>query len=154
MGTLKIGFAAELRRARKIALDTSILIYHLEDILPYSDLTETVITLIGEGTINAVLSAISVTELLVKPFTDKRADRVAELERFLAAIPNLDVIAPGYAAARQAAELRGTYHLRTPDALIFASALEEKARAFVTNDSRLRRLNSKDIKILMLDDYL
>ncbi|WP_366556963.1 PIN domain-containing protein [Desulfosporosinus sp. BICA1-9] len=36
--------------------------------------------------------------------------------------------------ALQAAKLRASYGFKTPDALFLATAIEEKAEAFITND--------------------
>jgi predicted nucleic acid-binding protein len=145
---------ADLRRFSKIALDSSVLIYHLEDAEPYSSLTEIALGAVAEGAPAAVLSTISVTELLVKPFADGREDRVAVFEKFVLSLPNAAIVPPGYRAAREAARLRARYDLRTPDALLLATAIDEKAEAFLTNDGRLRRLKPEGLTVLVLDDYL
>lgn len=56
MGVKHAQFIKDLKRFHKVALDSSLLIYHLEDIEPYSDLTEIVFAAIGTGTPTAVLS--------------------------------------------------------------------------------------------------
>jgi predicted nucleic acid-binding protein len=101
-----------------------------------------------------VLSTISVTELLVQPFAEGRSDRVGALERFVLALPNTALIAPNYPIAKEAARLRAGYGIRTPDALLVAIALGEKADAFLTNDARLRTLKAEGITIMVLDDYV
>jgi len=100
-----------------------------------------------------VLSTLSVTELLVQPFMEGRRDRLAVLERFILSLPNTRLIPPDYRIAREAARLRAAYGVRTPDALLTATALSEKADAFVTNDARLRRLKGEGIGVVVLDDY-
>jgi predicted nucleic acid-binding protein len=47
--------------------------------------------------------------------------------------------------AKAAARLRAKYNVRTLDALLVATALDEKAAAFLTNDPRLRRLQAEGI---------
>ena len=137
-----------------MGLDSSILIYHLEDMEPYSDLTETLFATIAEGSLAVVLSTISVTELLVKPFAEKQRDRVTTFEHFILSLPNAVLIPPSYPLAKEAARVRGKYGLRTPDALLVATALSEKADAFFTNDGRLRKLKAEGIAIVVLDDYV
>lgn len=144
----------DLRRFPKVALDSSILIYHLEDAEPYSGLTEIALAAVAEGAPAAVLSTISVTELLVKPFADGREDRVVVFEKFVLSLPNATIVPPGYRAAREAARLRARYDLRTPDALLIATAIDEKAEALLTNDGRLRRLKPEGLAVLVLEDYL
>lgn len=154
MGLKQAGFAAELRRLKKVGLDTSLLIYHLEDIEPYADLTEVTFSAIAEGLTRAVLSMISVTELFVQPFARGEEDRITIFEQFILSLPNTDLIPPTYTIAKEAARLRAKYAIRTPDALLISTALIEKAEAFLTNDSRLRSLKAEGVSILVLDDFL
>lgn len=147
-------FQKELKKLKKVGLDSSILIYHLEDLEPYADLTENIFATIAEGSLSAVLSTVSVTELLVQPFTVGQQDRIAAFERFLFSLPNTELRSPDYPIAREAARLRSKYRIRTPDALLIATSLNDKADAFVTNDARLRGLKAEDITILVLDDFL
>jgi predicted nucleic acid-binding protein len=145
---------AELKKLRKVGLDTSLLIYHLEDIVPYADFTEIIFASIAEGSLRAVLSTISVTELLVQPFAKGQQDGIATFEQFLLSLPNTDLIPPNYHITREAARLRARYMIRTPDALLISTALREKAEAFLTNDSRLRGIKGEGIAILFLDDFV
>jgi len=154
MGLKQTRFATELRRLHKVGLDTSILIYHLEDIEPYADLTEVTFSAIAEGSLRAVLSMISVTELLVQPFAKGEQDRITIFEQFVLSLPNTDLISPTYTITREAARLRAEYAIRTPDALLISTALSEKAEAFLTNDSSLRSLKAEGISILILDDFV
>jgi predicted nucleic acid-binding protein len=145
---------SDLGRCARIGLDSSVLIYHLEDIRPYSDLTEHVFTAIAAGQPSAVLSTISVAELLVKPWKARQPSRVAGLERFVVALPNSAVVAPDVGVANEAARLRAAYGIGLADALLVATARRQGAEAFVTNDRTLRRLRREGISILVLDDYV
>jgi len=153
MEVMRARFAAELRKLHKVGMDSSILIYHLEDIEPYADLTEHIFVAIAEGSLSAILSTISLTELLVLPFASGRLDRIEPYERFLFSFPNLVLIPPASSIAKEAAHLRAKYGVRTPDALLVATALHEKAEAFLTNDTRLRNIKSEGISIMVLDDF-
>ena len=81
MAVKRAKLLAELKKYRKVGLDTSTLIYHLEDVEPYSELTEAVFTAIAEGSPAGILSTISATELLVQPFAEGRNDRCGILRR-------------------------------------------------------------------------
>jgi predicted nucleic acid-binding protein len=146
-------FTSDLKRFSKVALDSSLLIYHLEGVEPYADLTESIFAAIGEGAPVAVLSTLSVTELLMRPFVEGRSDRGEACERFISSLPNTELIAPSYAAAREAARLRARYKIGTPDALLLATALTDRADGFLTNDGRLLRLKAEGISVMVLDDY-
>lgn len=150
----RIEFQKQLKKLKKVGLDSSILIYHLEDLEPYANLTENIFAAVAEGLLSAVLSTVSVTELLVQPFAAGQQDRIAAFERFLFSLPNTELISPDYPIAREAARLRSKYKLRTPDALLLATLINEKVDAFITNDGRLRTLKAEGLVILVLDDFL
>jgi predicted nucleic acid-binding protein len=154
VGIKKAAWLGKLKKLTRIGMDSSVLIYHLEDIPPYADLTETVFGAVMDGSLRAVVSTISVTELLVKPFSENQLDRVSALERFLFSLPNTDLVPTSYPISKEAARLRAKYRIRTPDAILLATALIEKAEAFLTNDARLGMIKGEDIEILVLDNFM
>jgi predicted nucleic acid-binding protein len=154
MGIERLEFQQVLKKLKKVGLDSSILIYQLEDLGPYANLTENIFARVAEGSLIAVLSTICVTELLVQPFTTGEQDRIASFERFLLSLPNTELKPPDYPIAKEAARLRSKYRIRTPDALRMATSINQKADAFITNDARLRSLGAEGITILVLDDFL
>ncbi len=147
-------FQNALRKLKKVGLDSSILIYHLEDLEPYANLTENIFARVAEGSLSAVLSTVSVTELLVQPFTAGQKDRIAAFERFLFSLPNTELKSPDYPIAKEAARLRSKYRIRTPDALLIATSMNEKADAFITNDASLRALRAEGVTVLVLADFV
>lgn len=134
-------------------LDTSVLIYHLEDIRPYSELTEEIFGLIADGKVQALLPTIAVAELLVKPFQSGDAERVESCERFVLSLPHTEFVALDYRIAREAARLRAAHHIRTPDALFLATAAVQEA-GLISNDRALKRLRPKPAPLLILDDFI
>jgi predicted nucleic acid-binding protein len=54
--------------------------------------------------------------------------------------------------ALQAAHLRARYHIRTPDAIQIAAAIEFGARLFLTNDDRVRKVT--EIETVVLERWL
>jgi len=147
-------FVTDLRKCGVVGIDSGVLIYHLEDTEPYSELTEAAFGEVAAGTLRAVVSTVSVAEVLVKPFAEDKADVIATFERFVLSLANMSVVAPDYETSKDAARLRARYALRTPDALLVATARRHGARAFVTNDQGLRRVKGEGVMILVLDDYL
>jgi predicted nucleic acid-binding protein len=145
---------AELARVSKVGVDSAVLIYHLEDTEPYSELTEAAFGTIAAGRPAAIVSTISVAEVLVKPYEQREPARIAAIERFLTSLPNTSVVAPSLVAAKDAARLRAKYRIRLPDALLVATSREQQARAFLTNDTRLRRLRGEQLAVMVLDDYV
>lgn len=145
--------SAQLERTARICLDSVVLIYHLEGIDEYADLTEEIIAHIASGRTDAVISVVTVTELLAKPYAEGRTDRIAEIEAFIHSFPNLQIAGLDEATAREAARLRGHYRLKTPDALIAATGLGATADTLITNDGKWERLKSEGVSVISLDSF-
>jgi predicted nucleic acid-binding protein len=112
-----------LGRHLRIALDTSIFIYHLEANTKYLALTDCVFSWLDANTSAAVTSVITMTELLVKPYRESDEETVDKCFTLLSTYPSLEWISPTLEIADRAAEIRAVHRLRTPDALQAATAL-------------------------------
>jgi predicted nucleic acid-binding protein len=141
-----------LGRHRRVALDTSIFIYHLGANAKYIALTDCVFSWLDSKTSAAVTSVITMTELLVKPYRESDEETVDKCYTLLSTYPNLEWICPSLEIADLAAEIRAIHRLRTPDALQAATAVHANATAFVTNDSVFQRI--RDLDVLILDDLV
>jgi predicted nucleic acid-binding protein len=148
------GFYEKLKNLKSVCIDSSVLIYHLETIKPYNILTKALIEKIAGGGIFCNISALTITELLAKPYRLKDYGQVSVFEGFISSLPNTKIQPVDYIIAKFAASLRGDHNLRTPDSIILSTALITCSDAFITNDISLKKLNIKDIKILILDEYL
>lgn len=150
---LKINqFKALLNEHQDVGLDTSILIYHLEDILPYSNLTDSVLSNISQGKNNGVLSTIALIELLVKPYREGRADVVDSIEDFVTGLPNSIIFPVDMEISKLSAKIRGKYNLLVPDSIHIATSIINGCGLFITNDDAFKKI--KEIKVLSLDDYI
>ena len=141
-----------LGRHRRIALDTSLFIYHLEAHPKYVSLTDCVFSWLESKTSTAFTSVITMTELLVKPYRESDEASATKYYALLSTYPNLEWISPTLEIADLAAEIRALHRLRTPDALQAATAIHSNATAFVTNDPAFRRI--KNFETLVLDDFV
>ena len=141
-----------LQGQRRIALDTRILIYHMEANPRYLALADAVFSWIEKAGHEAVTSTITMTELLVPSYRDKDEGRVDEFYGLLSTYPNLRWIPPDLETADLAAQLRATYRLRTPDALQAATALRSEATGFLSNDPVFARIDG--FKTAVLDHFL
>lgn len=141
-----------LKQHRKIGLDTSVFIFHLEENPKYLKLVEPIFLWIEGPKARAVTSTITMLELLVRPYQLSDIDRVNKLYSLLSTYPHLDWIAPTLEIADLAARLRAEYNLRTPDALQAASALASQAPGFISNDAVFQRVT--ELEVLILDDLL
>lgn len=138
---------------RRIALDTSIFIYHLEYHPRYLPLTQELLAGVEAGLWPAVTSTITLMELTVRPWQLERPDVARAYEDALAHFPHLTLVDVTPDVARQAARLRAEYNLRPADALHAATALTRDATAFVTNDRDFARLSAL-LDIIVLSDFV
>jgi predicted nucleic acid-binding protein len=143
---------AFLRRHRRIALDTPVFIYQLENNARYSGLTDRVFSWLESAGGRAVTSTITMTELLVQPYRDGDRHRVDEFYALLSTYPNLQWIAPSLEISDVAARIRATHGLRTPDALQAATAVQAPVSGVITNDPVFKRVAG--LEAMILDDVL
>lgn len=142
-----------LAKAKVIGLDTPIFIYFLENNERYGPLAQLTINGIEKGKWQGVTSTITLMEITVRPWQLGRESAAREYEAILVHFPNLSVVDVDRNVARAAAQLRAKYNVSPPDALQVAASLSYGAKAFLTNDKRLSRLQEL-IDILVLDDFV
>lgn len=141
-----------VRPHARFGLDTSVFIYHIEALSPFSGAASQVLHHVGQHAATGVTSVLTLTELLVKPLQSGRRGLAARYEALVRMTPNLILADVDAGIARQAAVLRARYRLRTADAIQVAACLAHGATAFVTNDIRLRRIDELDV--IVLADYV
>ena len=143
---------AFLRRHRRIALDTSIFIYHLQPNPKYLAYTDLIFSWLERPVSNAITSTITMTELLVQPYREGDEQLPNDFYGLLSTYPNLDWIAPNLEIAELAAQIRALHRLQTPDALQAATAVHLQATGLMTNDSVFERVEG--FHTLVLDELL
>jgi predicted nucleic acid-binding protein len=139
---------AFLRRHSRIALDTNVFIYHLEENTRYLALTDLIFSWLDQPDSAAITSTLTMTELLVQPFRAMDEDKVELLYGLLSTYPNLSWIAPDLEAANLAARYRADHRLKTNDALHIATAVQVSATGMITNDAALARVGGIDVLVL------
>jgi predicted nucleic acid-binding protein len=138
-----------LQHHRRVALDTSIFIYHLESNPKYLAYTDIIFSWLEAPVSRAITSTITMTELLVLPYRKGDEQLANDFYALLSTYPNLDWIAPNLEVAELAARIRALYRLRTPDALQAATAAYSQATALITNDAIFERVEG--FQTLVLD---
>ena len=81
-----------LKGHKRISLDTSVLIYHVEGVEPYVKLTTALLDWIGEEDVSLVLSPLIWTEMLTKPLAEGEMETAEKIEEFLMEIPKAIVV--------------------------------------------------------------
>ncbi len=144
-------FARAFAGAKRVALDTGVLIYHFQNVAPYATLTTSLLTHVAVRALPLILSTITVSEVLVGVL--KSGLPASWLEAAVAGLPHVVVADVTWSVARTGAELRARTNLPVPDALILASAIEHQADLVVTNDAAWR-IKNLPCHVLVLEDYL
>ncbi len=123
----------------RIVIDTSIVVAYLDGGDAFGPASAALFDdLVAPGTHPATVSAVTVTECLVRPFR-AGPEAVTLAATFLAHFPNLQVRVVDAAVATEAARIRALTGLRTPDALVLATAVVEGIGTVVTVDGGWRR---------------
>lgn len=143
----------QLAPMRRVAFDTNALIYLLKGVEPHASLVTQALSLLAMGTAAGVISTIVELELLVKPMRERESATVERIEFFLRTTPNLSVRPVDRMVARRAAEVRARTGISPPDAIIVATALEERCDAIIGNDYVVA-LRMIGIPYICLDDYV
>jgi len=135
-----------------VALDSAIFIYFIERNPRFLSIVRPVFAAIGEGRLEAVTSTLTLLETLVLPLRTGNEVLARQYERFLTSSRGLRLVPIDLGLLREAAHVRATTRLKTPDSLQVASALSAGCPVLVTNDDRIAELPA--LRVLQLEDYL
>lgn len=128
-----------------VGLDTNLFIYHFEGNPKFHPYTTSLFQNLEKGKLKAVTSVISVIESLSYPSPEEVLEGI---KLGFETMVNLSVVEVDNAVALEAARIRREYGFRIPDAIQLATAVQAKAKAFITNDEQLKRF--KEFKVLLL----
>jgi predicted nucleic acid-binding protein len=129
-----------LQRHSLVALDTSIFIYQLEANPRYLPMSDYVFSWLERPHSQAVTSTITMAELLAQPYRNRNEPLADQFYGLLSTYPNLIWMAPTLEIADLAARFRALHRLRTPDALLAATAIHACATGLITNDPVFERV--------------
>ena len=143
----------ELIRIPSVFIDTAPIIYYIEAHPQYGPLVTDIVEAFQSGKLAAFSSVITLVEVLPKPIEAGNETLARQFSDFLRAGKNISMLEITADIAELAGRLRGRYtFLRTMDAIQIAASLEAKVAAFITNDSKLKKV--KDIMVIVLKEYL
>ena len=134
---------------RRIALDSNVLIYLMEETPGRADVAAALVDAVAQRRVDGVLASVGLAEALVGP---ARTGDSAAFEQVAALIRDigLAIVPLDAAGAEHAAWIRGLTGCSLPDAVHLATARAAGATALVTNDRRIRSMAGLDV--LYLDD--
>ena len=147
-----MSFIELLENAGSVFIDTAPIIYFIEAHPVYGSLVKQLVDAFSEGRITASSSVITLVELLPAPIRARNEKLARIFADFLKHGENFNLVTISAEIAEKAGKLRAKYlALKAFDAIQIATALNVKARLFITNDKKLR--NVKEIHVLVLEDY-
>jgi predicted nucleic acid-binding protein len=136
------------RQKMKIALDTNVIIYFIEGVEPQASKVEKILDSIIRGKDEGLVSTITIAEVLTGFYIAgdiTKADKAKKLLKDLT-LNSFKIVPVTFEIADLAANLRAKRGGRLPDALIVATALNQKANCIYSQDKDLQRY-SEDIQI-------
>lgn len=131
-----------------IGLDTSVFIYLFEGHAQYAKRAEDILFEVEQNKKQAVFSSIGLIELLVGPKREGRDDLVLQYKELVTRFPNLTIRGLSENIIDLASDLRAKYRIATPDAIHIATAIDSRAKKFITNDKGLRKVKEITIELL------
>jgi predicted nucleic acid-binding protein len=135
-------------QGKRIYLDTNIWIYLLEGYPEFMPLLMPLFKEIDNGSLQAVTSELTVTEVLVKPCIDQNIDLQIMYQRALQSSDVLQVVPVTRQVLIDAARLRAEVNVKLPDAIHLATALLTTCEIFLSNDKRIKSVDKLDVVYL------
>jgi predicted nucleic acid-binding protein len=137
-------------RGKIVGLDTAPLIYFIEQNPSYLEITREFFRAMDRGEFQVVTSTLTLTEVLVHPLRNGHIELAQQYQDILLNQDHLTAYSVSSTIAELAAQLRATENLKTPDAIQVATAIQNGAGFFLTNDKSLREFPG--FKVLILDE--
>lgn len=131
----------------KVYVDTAVLIYTMEENTDYFDLLKPLWIKFQEQEIELISSELILMEVLVLPLRNNDESLISDYEQLLLNSA-MQLIPINQSILRQAANLRATNSLKTPDAIHAATAMAVNCDLFITNDRGFRNLAELPVVIL------
>ena len=126
---------------RKVLIDSNIIIYLTDSVNPYQTLAKLLFQMVEAGDAAAVISILSVAEVMQGPINQNQPALALEVKDYLVNFPNcrcqeitVDVLER--VGSDRTIEWKG---LRTVDSLIIASGLVNGADHFISNDQHFKK---------------
>ncbi len=136
-------------RGSVVGFDTMPLIYYIEENRNYLEVVDPFFEAIDRGEFEVVTSIITLLEVLVHPVRNGDIILAQRYRDLLFDTEGLSTMILDRTIAEEAARLRASHNIRTPDSIQMATAISEGASFFLTNDTRLPSL--PNLKTLVLE---
>lgn len=128
-------------KGKKVLIDSNIIIYLTEEIEPYCSLAREVFSLVEEGGSRAVISILSISEVMQGPLRAGMIEAAMAVKDYLTNFPNsiCQHITPDVLDLVGRDQRVNWKTLRAFDSLIIASGLHAHVDLFLSNDRHFAR---------------
>jgi len=135
-----------------VVLDTMFWIYLFEDDPRYGAICQEIATGFSARRFRAVVTPVTMAELLVKPIKQNRPDVADRYRNVLENLEPVERMPVTFETGCLAGAMRAKYGLPLPDMIQAACALTASDPVLLTNDKALRRVT--ELRVLLLDEFL
>lgn len=145
-----MGLIDSITRSTIIALDTNIFIFALDHPGESGEKAGSLLEHIKHVSPKVFISVLTIHEFFIKVYKEGRGKDTDKLFDFISMGGLASLVDINREIALVAAKIRATHpHVRAPDAIHLATALQSKAKIFITTDRRLpRKINRLKIEVL------
>ncbi len=134
----------------RVFIDTAPIIYFLENSSLYMESMERFFVKCVKEHKQIVISALTVEEYLVSPYSNGQMEYVDNFKRFIKYM-DVEVVDIDATIAERGAKIRGQYkNFKAMDSLQIAAAVVGKCDVFFTNDKQLRQ--EKELPCITMED--
>jgi predicted nucleic acid-binding protein len=150
MRTISLSYLEKEISRKKVLIDTNIIIYLTDKVAPYDVLSRRIFEMIENGDVKAVISIISVGEVIQGPLRRGLDQAAVEVKDYLLNFPNLyceELTLPILDIIGKDQRISWS-KLRTVDSLIIASALRNNVDKIISNDNHFKQAIPKELLIL------
>lgn len=146
-------FQNKLAKYKTVSFDTMLLIYFSDKNSHYFDLVYHLMMQAEIGKIECFVSIMVYLETLTSFYKTGDLTGIKTLQKIFILYSNIHFDEVDKKVTDKSAELRAKYNLKSPDAIILATAILNKARLFITNDIKIKQ-KFKEIEVICLKDYI
>jgi predicted nucleic acid-binding protein len=135
-----------------VAFDANAVIYYVEEHDVFFPILAPVFAMIPAGRLQAHVATITFMEVLVAPLRYSQEQLANRYREILTDTLGWTLRPLTQRTAERAASIRAATNLRTPDAIVAATALESGCSHLMTNDPAFRRVEG--LQVLVVSDFV
>jgi predicted nucleic acid-binding protein len=141
MTTISVSYLEKAVFGKKVLIDTNVVIYLTDKVVPYDVLSRRLFEMIEYGDVTAVISIISVGEVMQGPLRKGFDQAAIEVKDYLLNFPNLYCaeLTPSILDIIGEDQRISWSKLRTVDSLIIASAMKNNVNKIISNDNHFKQ---------------